>query len=133
MSDTPPTIPTVIQSQSHVETPPPARGYKAIIKHLRDWLEAYFWLPLALLSIILAAKFAYFLTGRQPTENADWIIELSFRFVAAILVIFLLSVTKEQTSFWLKKEEALANPKIHLTQSIVKCFFAGLFAYLLTH
>lgn len=128
-----PTIPEVLQSPAHVSTPPPAKGFKAVVKHVRDWMEAYFWLPIALFSIVLAAKFVYFLTGRQPTENADFVIDMAGRFVAAILVIFLLSVTKEQTSFWLSKEEALANPKSHAIQAATKVVFAVIFTYLLTH
>lgn len=106
---------------------------RKIFRHISWWLEVYMWLPISLISIWLSAKFAYFLTGRTPQESADWIPEFAQRTVACILVVALVSITRQQTGFWITKEEALANPKIALLQAASKCFFAGLFAYILLH
>jgi hypothetical protein len=128
-----PSISEVIQSDAKVITPPPATGYKAVIKHFRDWLEAYFWLPLSLFSIYGAAKFAYLLTGRAPTEGADWIVEFAQRAVVVVLVIFFVSVSREQTGFWLSKEESLAHPYHATLQLVSKMFMMGLFTYIFLH
>lgn len=111
----------------------PETRVQAVVRHLRNWAEIYLWIPIALLSILAASEFAYFLTGRRPTENADWIPEFSFRLVACVLVIALVSISRQQTGFWLTKTEAMAYPKLAFQQALTKCFFAALFAYILLH
>jgi hypothetical protein len=104
-----------------------------MFKHLRQWAEAYIWLPASLLSIWLAAKLAYFLTGRQPEENADFIIGYAQRTVVVVLVIFLFSVSREQTGFWMTKEECIAHPYLATLQALMKMYAMGLFAYIYLH
>ncbi len=128
-----PTVPEIIAAPAKVETPPPATGFRAVVQHVRNWLEGYLFFPLALLSIFGAAKLAYVLTGRQPTENADFVVGAAFRLVTAILVVLMVSITQEQTSSWLSKEEKLEHPINHAIQAATKCFMAGLFAFILLH
>lgn len=108
---------------------------KTILKHIQAWLEIYFWVPLFLLLIPAAIYYAHWLTGRPPAspESVDWIIEFAYRLIAAIFVIVLVSVAREQTGVWMTKEEEKANVKLAAIHAITKCFFAGLFAYILLH
>lgn len=108
---------------------------KKIWDHFINWLEIYFWVPFTLLLILGAIKYAYFITGRPPTspESADWMVEFAYRLVAAIFVIVLVSIAREQTGVWMTKEEQKANVKLAAIQAVTKCFFAGLFAYMLLH
>lgn len=110
----------------------PARK-SGMFKHIHNWLEGYVWLPVSLLAIYLSAKFAYFLTGRQPEENADFIIGYAQRAVVVALVIFCFSVSREQTGYWLTKQEALAHPFHAALQAVIKMYTMGLFAYIFLH
>lgn len=101
--------------------------------HLTNWATIYFWLPLSLLSIWLFSQFAYFLTGRRPQENLDWIVGFSFNLVKCVFVIFFVEVAREQTGVWFRKDELLANPSIAWAQTVGKCFQLFVFAYLLSH
>lgn len=104
-----------------------------MFKHIRQWAEAYFWLPVALLSIYLAAKFAYLSTERRPEENIDFIIGYAQRSVVVVLIIFLFSISREQTGVWLTKEEQFAYPYLAALQAATKMFIMGLFAYIYLH
>lgn len=104
-----------------------------MMNHLRNWATAYFWVPLALLSIWFFSKVAYWLTGRKPQENADWIVGLGGNLVKCVFVILLVEVTREQTGIWFKKDELLANPVIAWAQTVSKCVTLIVFAYLLSH
>lgn len=104
-----------------------------MFKHIREWAEGYLWLPASLLSIYLAAKLAYFLTERAPEENADFIIGYAERTVVTVLVIFLFSVSREQTGFWLTKQESFDHPYHATIQAVIKMFTMGLFAYIFLH
>lgn len=104
-----------------------------MFKHIRSWLEAYLWLPVSLLSIWAAAHFAYWLTGRRPEENADFIVGYAQRTVLIVLLVGLFSMSRQQTGFWLTKEEAMANHYMATLQVIVQLFTMGLFAYIFLH
>jgi hypothetical protein len=104
-----------------------------MIRHMRDWATAYFWVPLALLSIWFFSKVAYWLTGRKPQENADWIVGLGGNLVKCVFLILLVEVTREQTGVWLTKEELKANPNLAWSQTLSKCVTLIVFAYLLSH
>lgn len=104
-----------------------------MLKHIRQWAEAYIWLPAALLAVYLSSKFAYFLTGRKPEENADFIIGYAQSTIVAILIIFLFSVSREQTGFWMSKEECYAHPYLATLQAVTKMYTMGLFAYIYLH
>lgn len=117
----------------HIDTNPPPSGLSAVWKHLTNWATIYFWLPLALLSVWLFSKGAYFLTGREPQENADWIVGISGNLIKCVFVIFFTEVTRQQTGVWLTKDELIANPNMAWTQTLSKCFTLLVFAYLLSH
>ena len=105
----------------------------AIWNHVSQWLEVYWWTPLALLSIIGAAAYARLLTGRPPQANADFLVDYASRVVLCILVIVFTSVTRQATGVWLTKAEALSNWQLAAVQAAKACFFAALFTYLLSH
>lgn len=115
------------------EPNPPPTGLGAVYAHLHNWAEGYLWVPLSLLSIWLFAQFAYFLTGRRPQENADWIVGLGANLVKCVFLILLISITRQQTGIWLTKAELIANPRLALTQTLGKCVALIVFAYLLSH
>lgn len=112
---------------------PPPTGLAAVWKHLRNWAEGYLWVPLALLSIWVFAQFAYFLTGRRPQENADWIVGLGANLVKCVFLILLLSIMRQQTGVWYTKQEQIDNPNLARTQLIGTCVTLIVFAYLLSH
>lgn len=103
------------------------------IQHLQNWAEAYFWVPLSLLSVWLFSKLAYLLTGRKPQENVDWIVGISAGLIRCIFLILVLSIFREQAGSWMTKEEKLAHPDAARTQALVTCVALIVFAYLLTH
>lgn len=107
--------------------------FAAVWDHVTSWAEVYWWLPLALLSIIAAAYYARFLTGRPPQENADFLVDYASRLVLCIVLIALLSIKREQTGFWMTKAEAFANPEVYKIQTIAQCFFGALFVYTILH
>lgn len=104
-----------------------------IYRHLRDWATAYFWVPLALLSIWLFAQFAYFLTGRKPQESADWIVGLGGNLVKAVFVVLFVEILREQTGVWLTKAELIDHPSLAWSQTVNKCVSLIVFSYLLSH
>jgi hypothetical protein len=101
--------------------------------HLFNWLEAYLWIPLAILSIPLLSYFAYFLTGRSPRESLDWLPEFGFRILQCVVVIVLVSVSRQATGIWMTKEEQIANPKLAMMQRVSSLTLFILWAYILTH
>jgi hypothetical protein len=104
-----------------------------LIRHLRNWAEGYLWLPLSLISIYLFAEIAYWLTGRRPQENVDWIIGLAGDFVKCVFLILLVSILRESSGVWLTKEERLANPRFSIAQMFNQSIALCVFAYLLSH
>ena len=108
---------------------------KASGAHILNWLDIYFWVPLFLLGIIGAIKYAHFITGRPPAspESVDWLIEFAYRLVACIFVIVMVSVAREQTGIWMTKDEQKANIALAAIEGFTKCFFAALFTYILLH
>lgn len=118
---------------AHSPGKPPPTGIWAVWKHLTDWATVYFWVPVALLSIWVFAQFAYFLTGRRPQENADWIVGMAGNLVKCVFVILFCEISRQQTGVWLTKAETLENPVAARTQAITKCVTIIVFAYLLSH
>lgn len=112
---------------------PPPTGWSAVWKHLQNWQSIYLMLPLALLAIWGFAQGAYFLTGRRPTENVDWIVGTAGNLVKLVFLIVFVEVTRQQTGVWLTKDESLKNPDAARTQAITKCVTLIVGAYILSH
>lgn len=118
---------------AHVEPVPPPTGWPKVWKHLTDWATIWFWVPMALVAIWFFAQVAYFLTGRRPQENADWIVGMAGNLLKCVFVILFTEITRQQTGTWLTKAELIANPQLAWTQTFSKCASLLVFAYLLSH
>lgn len=116
-----------------IDPVPPPTGLRAIWAHLRNWAEVYLWVPVSLLSIWVLAQFAYFLTGRRPTENVDWIVGVAGGLVKCVMMIALVSIFTQGTMVWLTKEERLANPRFSIAQLLAQAVALCVFAYVLSH
>ncbi len=101
--------------------------------HLFDWAEFYIWVPIALLSIIGAAEFEYFLNGHRPEEGVGWIGDYASRATAIVLVIVACSVYKQATGTWMTKDDKMAHPFLAMVGSALTLGSAILFAYILLH
>lgn len=112
---------------------PAPTGLRAVWAHLKNWTEVYLWVPASLFSIWLMAQFAYFLTGRRPTENVDWIVGVAGNLVKAVFLIALVSVFTQGTMVWLTKEERLSNAKFSIAQTLAQSIALCVFAYVLSH
>lgn len=119
--------------QPHVDPIPPPKGWARVWRFLFNWREIWLWTPLALFSIWVFAQFGYFLTGRRPTESVDWIVGIAGNLVKCVCVIVLLSVLRESSGVWLKKEELLANPTMAWIQMIGQSVTLIVMAYLISH
>jgi hypothetical protein len=105
-----PSLPEVVQSQAHVETPPPATGIKAVVKHLRDWLEAYFWFATRPALDHLRCE-VRLLPHRPPADGERGLHRGYGRPLCRRDSCHLPPLGhEEQTSFWMTKEEAIAKP-----------------------
>ena len=112
---------------------PPPVGLAAVWKHIKNWLELYLWVPLSLLFIWGFAWFAYFLTGRRPQENVDWIVGLAGNFVKSVMLILLVSIFRQQCGLWLNREEQKDNPTLVWAQNILTIAAICVFGYILEH
>jgi hypothetical protein len=106
---------------------------KAVLNFLYNWREIWLWTPLAMLSIWGFAQFGYFLSGRRPTENVDWIVGTAGNLMKCVLLIVVLSVLRESTGVWATKAELIANPDFAKSQTINQCVALIVFGYLLSH
>lgn len=106
---------------------------KTIYRFLYNWRELWLWVPLAMLSIWGFAQFGFFLTGRQPTENVDWIVGMAGNLMKCILLIVILSIGRESNGVWATKIELMSYPRFHRYQTIKECVSLIVFAYLLSH
>jgi hypothetical protein len=104
-----------------------------LLNHITSWAEGYLWVPLSLGLIWLFAYVAYWLTGRHPTENVDWIVGLAGNFVKCVLAILLCSIYREATGVWLTKTERLGYPRVSIAQMAHSAVALCVFAYLLSH
>lgn len=101
---------------------------------VKNWMEVWFWVPLALCSIIFTAQFCYMLTGRSPSdESADYIMGYAQRLVVCVLVIVMTSVFKEATGVWLTKKEKIDNPMTSLIGDVKIMLSAVIFTYIFLH
>jgi hypothetical protein len=107
---------------------------RAIGAHILAWLEVYFWIPASIGAVLLALYFAKYLQHGHPVEeSASWIYDLATRLVPCIVLVVLLSITRQATGVWLTKEEQMDHPWIATLQTLKTCFFAAAFIYLLSH
>jgi len=104
-----------------------------ILKHLTNWLEGYFWVPMAIISIPLLSYFAYFLSGRFPRLNLDFLPEFGFRILQCIVVIVLVSVSRQAVGIWMTKEEQMENPVLAIAQKTSSLALFILWTYVLLH
>lgn len=133
-SESSPAAKTAVAGAPLVGSPePPPSLIAKIWKHLQNWQEIYLFFPLSLLSIWAFAQFGYFLTGRRPTENVDYIVGMAGNLVKCVCLIVLLSVKRQQTGVWLTKAEQIAHPDLARSQMIESCVIAIVFAWVLSH
>lgn len=122
----------VLNSSTNPPAIPPT-GIKAVLRHVINWLEIYFWVPLVLLAIIGAIKYVIFLTGRHPTEDPNWIVGFAFRLVVIVLAIVFTSVYKQQIGVWLSKEETKLHIPLAIANKVETCIVLLAFIYVLLH
>lgn len=79
-------------------------------RHLGNWAEIYLWVPVSLIGIFAAAELTYFLTGRRPVENADWLVDYSSKAVLMIAIIALTSIAKEALGYWQTPDFRVEHP-----------------------
>lgn len=106
----------------------------SVRKGIRNWVEVWFWVPVAFLSIFFTSRFCYFVTGREPSdESADYIMAYSQRLVLCVLVVVMTSMFKEATGVWLTKEERIDNPKVAISGDVKILISALMFTYIFMH
>lgn len=105
---------------------------RKIYDHLANWLEVYLWVPVSLLGIFGAAQLSYFLTGRRPVENADWLVDYSSKSVQIIAIIALTSIAKEALGHWMTMDERKAHPFLAVvnTFATLVTFLAIIYAWI---
>jgi hypothetical protein len=111
---------------------PPLTFWQSVRKHFTSWPELYIGLPLGILSVPLAALFVYALSGHEPQENMDWILDFAGRLKLGAFVIVFASLARQATGVWLTKEEYLAHPFHAALGSFTKAFYLLFFAWLFT-
>jgi hypothetical protein len=99
-------------------------------QHIMNWLEVYLWVPVSLIGIFGAAQLAYFLTGRRPTENADWLVDYSSKAVQCVAVIALTSIAKQALGSWLTRDQKIENPYVYTINTISTLIIFGIITYL---
>lgn len=106
--------------------------FRDLFKHLGAWAEAYVWAPLAIVSVALFAKYSYFLTGRRPLDNGFDYVGLGDKTIICVILIMLLSITRQASGTWFTKDELYAKPRLLLEQDLSRLAFALLYTYILT-
>lgn len=109
------------------------KGLRIVGQHLKNWAAEYTILPLTILSVIGAAYFAYFLTGRAPQDSASWLVDYSARCIEIALAITFTSAARQAYGSWLSTEEKLAHPGTAAFQSVVSLITLITFLYVLSH
>ena len=106
---------------------------RKIWDHLANWAEVYLWVPVSIFAIYGAAQLAYFLTGRRPTENADWLVDYSSKALEMVAIIALTSVAKEALGHWMTKEERAAHPYLATLNTFATLITLLVVTYVFTH
>ena len=107
--------------------------FNVIGRHFKSWAAEYTILPLTLLSVIGAAYFAYFLTGRAPQDSGSWLVDYSARCIIIALSITFTSAAKQAYGGWLTPDQKLAHPGVAAFQSVISLLTLLAFLYVLTH
>lgn len=88
-------------------------------QHFKSWPEFYLAIPAVLLALPGAALLCYYLSGRAPQANLDWLMDLDARVIQASLAILSVSVARQAFGTWTTKEEKLAHPVWSTGQSVL--------------
>ena len=100
--------------------------------HISQWSEIYVVIPIVVVSIILAAKFVFYLTGRAPTDDVSAVAGLAMRCLAVAAVIGLTTLTKQALDSWIS-EEAKKVPAFQYADKIENALIFITIAYILLH
>lgn len=106
---------------------------RIIGQHLKNWASEYTILPLTILSVVGAAYFAYFLTGRAPQDSASWLVDYSARCIVIALAITFTSAARQAYGTWLNTQQKLEHPGYATLQSIFSLITLLAFLYVLSH
>jgi hypothetical protein len=107
-------------------------------RHIRDWLEAYFWLPLSLGAVVGAAALYQFLVGRPVMENPVWLVGYAEKLVQLFLLLVFTTINKQQTGgAWLDKLQKLdlmqRHPAYAVAEALKTPFYFVAAIYVLLH
>lgn len=105
--------------------------FRYIGNHLANWMEGYFWVPMALGAIYASGLIVEWMTGYPMKENVDWIVEYQRMAYKCVLLILFTSIGKQSFGTWLTKEEKLAHPINHaiVTVGSIAIFYGLLYAF----
>lgn len=110
----------VIASKGEAEVVPKETETKSFIRGLvanvENWVEVYFWVPVSFLSIYFLSLSAYWLSGRAPRINLDWMPELGVNLFKCICAIVLTSVIKQALWGWIPLHEKFENTTFALVR-----------------
>lgn len=127
------TTPAKTPESPKVDPIPPPKGWAKVWKHLKDWATSYFWVPLMFFMIWVFAQGAYFLTGRRPQENVDWIVDIARALVVGVCIVLVMEIKRQQTSHWWPAEKLEKYPHIAWSQTVTSCVTFVALVYLFTH
>ena len=84
--------------------------------NITNWVEVYFWVPVAFASIYFMSLAAYWLSGRAPRMSLDWMPELGVNLFKCVCAIVLTSIVKEALWGWLSVRDKIQSPVLALTR-----------------
>lgn len=119
--------------EPHINPVPPLKGWALVWKFLQNWKSVLLFLPLSLLAIWGFAEGAYWITGRRPTENVDWIVGTAGNLVKLVFLIIFVETYREQTGIWMTKAEQIANPSLAWSQRLSSSVALCVAAWILSH
>ena len=124
-----------ITSKGQVDVSPKTTKTQSLIKgliaNLQNWTEVYFWVPVAFLSIYVLSLSAYWLSGRAPRVNLDWMPELGVNLFKAVCAIVLTSITKEALWGWMTMQSKTKSPWFAWARMVVEALTLLLFVWVL--
>ena len=96
--------------------------------NVTNWVEVYFWVPVAFFSIYFLSLSAYWLSGRAPRVSLDWMPELGVNLFKCVCAIVLTSIVKQALWGWMNMKEKMSNPVLALVRMAFET--TALFAFL---